>query len=62
MRPLAVGAAALSGDGPPWRGPVSEGAEVFVAHTASPGWELLVDGVAAPRRESLSWAWLTNPL
>ena len=55
-RPLAEGAAVLSGSGPPWSGSVPGSAEIFVAHTPRPGWELSVDGSAAPTRDVLSWA------
>ncbi len=54
-RPLTPGAALFSGDGHSWSGSVPEGAEVWVAHTSRPGWELSVAGVEAPRRAALSW-------
>ena len=55
-RPFGPGVAVFSGDGPPWTGSVPGGAEVLVAHTPRPGWELHVDGEASVRREALSWA------
>ena len=55
-RPLTAGGSLFSGDGPPWSALVPDSSEVLVAHTPRPGWELTVDGEAAPRREALSWA------
>ncbi len=54
--PLGQGAAVFSGAGPPWSATVPAGSEVLVAQTPRPGWELTVDGEAAPRREALGWA------
>ena len=55
-RPMAPGAAIFSGDRPPWRGSVPDGAEILVAQTPRPGWELQVDNELVVRRESLGWA------
>ena len=54
--PIRAGAPVFSGGGPPWSAEIPDGAEVLVAHTPRPGWELSVDGEPAPRREALSWA------
>ena len=54
--PLAAGVPLFSGDGPPWSADIPDGAEILVAQTPRPGWELTVDGEPAARREALSWA------
>ena len=54
--PITPGVPVFSGAGPPWSAKIPAGAEVLVAHTPRPGWELTVDGEAATRREALTWA------
>ena len=54
--PIGAGVPVFSGEGPPWSAEIPDGAEVLVAHTPRPGWELTLDGQAVPRREALSWA------
>ena len=54
--PITAGAPVFSGAGPPWSADIPDEAEVLVAHTPRPGWQLTVNGETAPRREALSWA------
>ena len=54
--PIIPGSPVFYGAGPPWSADIPDGAEVLVAHTPRPGWQLTVNGETAPRREALSWA------
>ncbi len=60
-RPLTPGASLFSGDGPPWRARIPDGAEILVSHSPRPGWEMSVGGEPVPRREALSWTRVYRP-